>query len=164
MRRPFLLTRYSAKVQLVISRTLLIMFVLSLPASASLGGRVDSVEGDNLHANGSLSIKDAGRYKVYEIKISTWTTVREFVSPAGIVFGVAWEGQFVPDLKQFLGTYFQDYSAATKAEKSKLFGRRPLHIRLPSLVFETGGHMGWYYGRAFDPQIVPEEVGEQEIY
>jgi hypothetical protein len=164
MRSPFVLPTFSAETRFVVLHVLFVMFALSVPASASLGGRVDSVEGDTLHANGNLRIKDAGHYTIYEIKISTWTTVREFVSPAGVVFGVAWEGQFVPDLKQFLGTYFRDYSAMAQAEKSTSFGRRPLRLRLPSLMFETGGHMGSYYGRAYDPELVPEKVGEQEIY
>ena len=140
------------------------LVALSIPAFASLGGSIASVDQDNTIAHGSLHTAEGERYTVYEIKISTWATVREFVSPAGVVFGIAWEGQFVPDLEQFLGIYFQDYSAATKAEKSKSFGRRPLHVRLPSIVFETGGHMGSYYGRAYDPRLVPEKVGEQEIY
>ena len=164
MRNLFVLTGVNGRTSLVVLHALLMVFALSLSASASLGGSTDSVEGDALHANGSLRVQDAGRYTIYEIKISSWTTVREFVSPAGVVFGVAWEGRFVPDLKQLLGTYFQNYSAAAQAEKSKSFGRRPLRMRLAGLVFETGGHMGSYYGRAYDPQIVPEKVAEQEIY
>jgi hypothetical protein len=143
---------------------LLMMFALLPPASASLGGDLDSVRRDEMHVKGGLQVANEERYTIYEIRISTGTSVREFISPAGIVFGVAWEGPIVPELQPFLGTYFQKYSEAVQAQKSKYVSRRPLRIHLPDLVFETGGHVGSFYGRAYIPQNVPEEVRTEEIH
>jgi hypothetical protein len=143
---------------------LLMMCALSLCASASLGGDLDSVHRDGHHVNGGVRVTNTEHYTIYEIKISTGTRVREFISPFGDVFGVAWEGPVVPELQQFLGAYFQEYSDAMRTQKTTVFSRRPLHIHLSDLVLETGGHMGAYYGRAYIPQTVPSEVKVEEIH
>jgi hypothetical protein len=100
---------------------------------------------------------------IFEIDGPTGTTVREFVRPDGMVFAIAWEGRFVPEMYQFLGSYFDKYSAAVKAETREYVGRRPLDIHLPDFVFQSNGHMGWYYGRAYLPQNVPKEARLEEI-
>lgn len=164
MTTPLALTTFGQETPQIFLYALLMVCVLSLRASASLGGDVDSVQRDGQHVNGSERVTNAERYTIYEIKISTGTSVREFISPAGIVFGVAWEGPIVPELQQFLGAYFKKYSEAVQAQKSRYASRRPLHIHLPDLVFENGGHMGAYYGRAYIPQNVPEKVRTEEIY
>jgi hypothetical protein len=133
---------------------------LATPASASLGGSVASVNQDNTFAKGSLHTKEEGRYTIYEIRISTWATVREFVSPTGAVFAVCWQGQFVPDLKQFLGTYFEEYSMAVHTHKAT---RQPLLVQLQDLVFESSGHMGSHRGKAYDSRLLPDGVSEHEI-
>lgn len=161
---PHVPTRSDGKRWLVFLWALLTIHALSPPASASLGGDLDSVHRDEMHVKGDLQVMNEQRYTIYEIRISTGTSVREFISPAGVVFGVAWEGPIVPELQQLLGAYFQKYSEAVQAQKSKYISRRPLRIHLPDLVFETGGHVGSYYGRAYVPQNVPEEVRTEEIH
>jgi hypothetical protein len=90
--------------------------------------------------------------------------VREFVSPSGGVFAVSWEGRFIPEMKQILGTYFEKYSQAVQAATTTYAGRRPLSIHLPSLVIETGGHMGWYYGRAYLSQSLPQGASLKDFH
>jgi hypothetical protein len=136
---------------------------LSAPASASLGDNLDSAYRDVAYVKGSLQVVGTERYTICEIKVSTGTRVREFISPAGVVFAIAWEGPIVPELRQFLGSYFQKYSDALQAQKPRYLSRRPLYLHLPDLVFETGGRMGSYYGRAYIPQSMPEEVRAEEV-
>ena len=164
MASPHVRTRSSGKTWLIFLWALLMMFTLAPRSSASLGGDLDSVHRDEMHVKGGLQVANEERYTIYEIRLSTGTSVREFISPAGIVFGLAWQGPIVPELQQFLGAYFQKYSEALQAQKSKYMDRKPLRIHLPDLVFETGGHMGSYYGRAYIPQSVPGEVKAEEIY
>ena len=142
---------------------ILAILTLSAPASAELDGGLASVYRDTAQVNGRVLVTNADHYTIYEIKTSTGTTIREFVSPGGTVFGIAWAGRFLPDMNQFLGTYFDQYSAAVRAQTKKYVGRRPLEIHLPNLVFESSGHMGWYYGRAYIPQSVPKQVKAEEI-
>lgn len=140
-----------------------IILASTRPASAELGGGLDSVYRDSARMNASIQVRNAERYRIYEITTAAGTTVREFVSPTGTVFGIAWEGHFVPEMKQLLGASFEPYSTAVRAQTSKYAGRRPLSIHSPTLVFESAGHMGWYYGRAYIPEIVPQGSTQQEI-
>ena len=45
------------------------------------------------------------------------TTVREYVSPQGSVFGITWQGRSTPDMNQLLGTYVTNLQTATPAQK-----------------------------------------------
>src|SRR5215831_7981724 len=73
-------------------------------ASAVLGGSVTTVLDDQVHMRGSMRVTTAAKYTVHEIKAPSDTVVREFVSPAGTVFGVAWSGPATPDLRTVLGS------------------------------------------------------------
>jgi len=138
-------------------------FALFSPAFASLGGDVGSVQQDQARIKGTIQLHASGPYTVHEITAPTGTTVREYVSPEGRVFGVAWQGPFVPDLKQILGTYFQQYSAAVRTRKATYVGRRPLNIQEPGLVVQSSGHMRAYFGRAYVPDMLPQGVTEEVI-
>ena len=80
----------------------------TIPASAALGGDVASVQQDMVHMKASLRLAHPNGYTVHELQMQHGS-VREFVNPSGRVFGVAWEGFFMPDMKQLLGTYFDKY-------------------------------------------------------
>ena len=117
-----------------------------------------SIQTDQTSLRGSIKHIQANAYMVHEITTSTGIRVREYVSPAGIVFGIAWQGQFIPNLQQLLGAYFGQYAALLKSEHAKHLGRRPLNIQKPGLVVQTGGHMRAYFGRAYIPALVPQGV------
>jgi len=135
---------------------------LSCPALAALGGDLTSVEADRAHLKAtSLEVKPAGTYEVHSIQAPGGTIIREYVSPAGRVFAVAWHGPFIPEMQQILGSYFQQYSAALGAKRP--YGRRPLNIQQAGLVVQTGGHMGAYFGRAYLPEMLPSDLKADEI-
>jgi len=141
----------------------LLMFLLPLPALAALGGDVESVHQDQAQMKGTLKTTEGTTFTVHEIKDDTGTTVREYVSPAGSVFGVSWQGPFMPSMQQILGSYFHQYSAAAQAQRSAHHGRAPLKIEQPALVVESSGHMRFYSGRAYDPSKLPQGVGANDI-
>jgi hypothetical protein len=141
----------------------LIMLALALPAMAVLGGDETSVQADNAYMKGSLETTQSQAFTVHEIKSSIGTVVREYVSPQGTVFGVAWQGPFMPDMQQLLGTYFQQYIAAVKAAKAGRPGRRPLNIQDPGLVVQSGGHMRAYVGKIYVPEMVPQGITADAI-
>jgi Protein of unknown function (DUF2844) len=136
----------------------LLMLALPLPALAALGGDVTSVHADQAQMKGSLKTTQAEVYTVHEIKASAGTVVKEYVSPAGKVFAITWRGQFIPNMQQLLGTYFDQYAQAAKAQRESHVGHRPLNIQEPGLVFQNGGHMRGYFGRAYAPDMVPQGV------
>ena len=147
--------------RLAIAAALLI--AAATPAWASLGGDAASVQADQVHMQGSRRTMVAKSYTVHEIQAATGTVVREFVSPEGKVFGVAWQGPWPPDMRQVLGSYFDQFVQAAKSRGGARMGRRPLVINQPGLVVQTGGHMRAFAGRAYVPEMLPSGVGAENI-
>jgi Protein of unknown function (DUF2844) len=150
------------------TRVLLLLCVFGCPfvqrTLAELNGSVSSVEDDRGHVAGTMSATLRLGSTIYEIKDPNGTLVREYVSPDGRVFAIAWEGHFVPEMEHFLGALFQQYSTAVHAEHAKHGWRQPLNIHSPTLTFEAGGHMGWYYGRAYVQSNLPNGFPSEEIH
>jgi hypothetical protein len=136
----------------------------ALPASAALGGDVTSIDADQAQMKGTVELKQSSAFNVHQIKAPNGTVVREYVSSAGTVFAVAWNGPFLPDLQQLLGTYFDQYSAGVKAEKATYVGRRPLNLQISGLVVQTSGHVRDYHGRAYLPNQVPAGVKAEDLW
>ena len=143
---------------------LLALALIPSHARAALGGRVETVEADRARMKGTVQVRPATAYSVHEIQAPNKVVVREFVSPAGVVFGVGWRGPFVPDMQQLLGTYFARYQAAVQAQKSSYVGRRPLNIQSPEFVVQMNGHMRAYFGRVYLPAQVPQGVKVEELW
>lgn len=101
-------------------------------------------------------------YMLHEIHSASGTTVREYVSPAGTVFAVAWKGPYAPNLQQLLGSQFEQYQQAIKTPSGRA-SHGPVTIRLPNLVVQLSGHMGDYFGRAYIPDKVPAGVSPESI-
>ena len=128
-------------------------------AIAALGGDAATVVADQVHINGKLAVSRAQKYVVHEIQAPSGTVVREFVSPAGTVFGVAWAGPTMPDLRQVLGPYFDRYVEAAAQRRI----RGPVLIEQPGLVVQSGGHMRAFVGKAYVPEALPQGVAIDEI-
>ncbi len=141
---------------------LLAIAVLSAaqPAGATLGDNLVSIQADQVHMKGTLRTVTMAGYLLHEIQMPTGTVVREYSSPAGTIFGVSWEGPFLPDLHQLLGASWDSY---VQAARKKRLGRGPLLLRLPELVFESTGHPRSFHGRAYVPRLLPEGVSAEGI-
>lgn len=140
---------------------------IALPAWAALGGDIASVQADQVQMRGSLRTTVAASYTVHEIQGASGTVVREYVTSsgtsAGKVFAVAWQGPWPPDMRQLLGSYFDQYMQGAKAQSGARMGRRPLMIEQPGLVVEMGGHPRSFVGRAYVPEMLPAGVQAGEI-
>jgi len=141
-----------------------LLVLLSFPALASLGGTADSIEADSALMKGAIAVRRLASYSVHEIQGDAGTVVREYVSPGGTVFAVAWRGPFAPYFQQIFGSYFEQYSAAVKQQKASYVGRRPLHLQLPGLVVDRSGRMRAELGRAYIPQQVPAGVQVEALW
>lgn len=146
-------------------RVAIAFLALGLPfhAFGALGALLESVQNDQIHLQAKVTISVVGSYTIHEMSAPTGTIVREYVSQTGKVFGVTWRGPFVPDLRQLLGGYFEQYSQAAKGQREHHVGRVPLDIHEPGLVVQTGGHMRAYSGRAYDPGLLPVGVSDHDI-
>jgi hypothetical protein len=132
-------------------------------ASASLGRDVASVQIDQVRMRGDVHVVEAAHHTVHEIRVPGGTRIREFVSPSGRVFGIAWQGPFRPDLQQLLGDYFHEFQEAAAAAKSRSSGRGPLRIATPELVVHMGGHLRAFFGRAYAPGLLPPDFAVKDI-
>ena len=145
---------------LALSLLAVLVLLAARPADAALGEDVVSVQADQLRMEGTLRTTAMSGYLVHEIQAPTGTVVRELSSPAGTVFGVSWEGPFLPDLRRLLGSSFAAYAQAARTARH---GRGPLQIHLAGLVVESSGHPRGFRGRAYVPDLVPEGVAAEAI-
>jgi Protein of unknown function (DUF2844) len=131
-------------------------------AWATLGEPAASVESDRTAFSAVQRAATARTgYTVQEID-SPAVTIREYISPAGIVFGVAWNGLTQPDLEPLFGTYYTEYRQ-TKEKTPRHPGRRFMLLKGSRIVVETAGHMRDMRGRAYIPSLVPAGVSTDEI-
>jgi hypothetical protein len=148
---------------------LLAFLTLLAPLScfAALGGNLNSVLADQIQFQGSVKVTQMASFEIHEIRPQTGATagtvIREYVSPAGTVFAVTWQGEWLPNMRQLLGTYFQQFTDAVKQQSSAHMGRRPLHIAQPDFALQMTGHMRSYAGRAYLPAILPPGVQPEAI-
>ncbi len=142
---------------------------LASTAFAALGGDEASVQNDGQQMKASkLTMRSAQKYTVHEIQTASGTTVKEFVTPGGTVFAVAWQGPFIPDLQQLFGNYYGQFQQAAterrqQAQQRGIRYRGPLVIRQSGLVVESGGHMRGYVGKAYIPDLLPQGVQPGDI-
>jgi hypothetical protein len=141
----------------------LLFLSVPLTASAELGGDATSVVADQARMKATLKTTQSEAYTVHEIQSPSGTVVREYVSPAGKVFAVAWRGPFLPDLHQILGASFQPFTQAVQAQKRERPGRGPVVIQQEELVVKSAGHARNFFGKAYLPKMLPEGVREEEI-
>jgi hypothetical protein len=148
-------------VMLRIRVSLAAVVFLTMPAFATLGEDVSSVQADQARMKAAVRFLPGQSYSVHEMREPSGTVVREFVSPAGAIFGVTWQGSFTPDLRQLLGTHFEEYVQAAQAPTNRR--GRGLHIETDDMVFESGGHMRFIIGRAYLRSKMPQGVRADEI-
>ena len=137
--------------------------LFSIQSYAALGGDAASVEADGARMKAQGQVTQASSYTLHELTSENGTVVREYLSSDGKVFAVAWQGPFLPDMQQLLGSYFDQYSSAVKANKQSYVGRHPLNLQLPGLVIQSSGYMRARHFRAYIPERVPVGVKEAEL-
>lgn len=138
---------------------------------ATLGDNAASVLTDQAQTKGTITSVDNRTYVLHEITAPSGAKVREYVSPAGAVFAVTWEGQFPPNFQQLLGPYYQQVQQAIEQQKSAQSGdqsqarrrRGPVNVATSGIVFSQNGHQHSFHGQAYIPQLVPQGVQTSDI-
>jgi len=144
-------------------RVLVAILILPFPVLASLGGDATSVQEDQAKMQASLRSSGGNSYTVHEMQTPAGVAVREYVSPAGKVFAVTWQGPFHPDLRQILGTYFDQYVQAVQAQQAQHRGHGPVLIQQAGFVVQITGHFRAVRGSAYVPQMMPAGVRAEEL-
>ena len=139
---------------------LLMLMMGSVPAWAALGDNVSSVESDVQALGGKHVMVAKVGYNVHQITNPDGSVVNEFVSPAGTVFGVSWQGHFIPNLQQLLGSYMTNLQ---QGQRTHVVRRRAVTIRGDNFVFSSMGHLRYFRGRAYVPGLVPANLTAEVV-
>jgi Protein of unknown function (DUF2844) len=132
----------------------------AFPAGATLGGPAESVVADQSRLHAKRSVVEMPSYTVHEITSDDGTLIREYVTPAGKVFGVSWTGPTIPDLAQLLGAYNTEFQNTVRSKA----GRRKIAVvRNSDLVVESAGHTRAFHGRAYLNSMLPSGVTEEVV-
>jgi hypothetical protein len=129
-------------------------------AWAALGEDVSSVDSDAQVLRGKHVMVAKVGYNVHQITHPDGSVVNEFVSPAGLVFGVSWQGHYVPNLQQLLGTYLTNLE---QGQRTQFVQRRAVTIQGDNFVFSSFGHLRNFRGRAFVPGLVPANLTAEVV-
>jgi hypothetical protein len=141
---------------------LLILTQVTVPAWAVLGQYESSVSVDQQSLGSVDRVQVFQGYKVHQLTTASGTIVREYISPQGLVFGVAWQARFMPNLQQLLGSYATNLQTASRAQ-TQVRHLRGLIVRTNDFVFVSGGHMRFWKGSAYVPSLVPSDVSAEVV-
>ena len=141
-----------------------ILAPLATPAMASLGGSADTVSADSSALRGLLHSTALVQYDVQEIDGAA-VTVREYITRAGQVFAVTWQGAAPPDFQQLLGGYFPRLqpAAAAAATAHGPAVHRQLGITQSDFVMQSFGRQRDFHGIAYVPALVPDGVDTGQL-
>ena len=105
----------------------------------------------------------SGLYVLHETLLENGTRVREYATPSGLVFAVAWRGPVLPDLSALLGDYFISFKAET--DQARLIGKRgsPVNLERGDLVVSSSGRMRNFFGHAYAPALIPTGVNIKDV-
>jgi hypothetical protein len=102
-------------------------------------------------------------YTVQETHLENRTIVREYATPAGLVFAVTWQGPVLPNLQVLLGNYFPALEQETRRAQQTGRQRARVLMQTPDLVVNSTGRMGRFKGHAYAPDLVPAGVDIQTL-
>lgn len=130
------------------------------PAHATLGEAEASVQVDRQQIRASVQRSSRTNFTVHELSTAGNGLVREYVTPAGQVYAVSWQGPFMPNLQQLLGTHFQTIAQSSDRQQG---GRGHLVVHAGPVVFESGGRMRSFHGRAYLSNALPAGTSTDDI-
>lgn len=136
---------------------------LSLPAQAGLGGNAQSVETDRVQLKAAATVTAGSRFTVHQLTLPSGTLVREYLSPAGKIFAVAWQGQEIPDLQQTLGDYYTTASAALSSAPPSPDHRHRSIVR-SDVVVHLSARLRNHSGLVYVPTLLPQGVSPDDLH
>ncbi len=118
-----------------VSGAMVIGALWSAAASATLGEPESSLTAETQLNRASIKQSDYGSYRVHQMQLPSGTVLREYAGPDGKIFAVSWNGPFIPNLRQSLGSYFAEFAAEAPAAHGN---RKHLEVRQADLVVGVG--------------------------
>ena len=140
---------------------LLVMLLIgSTPTWAALGNNAASVDADAQAWGGQHTVVAKAGYNLHQITLADGSVVNEFVSPAGVVFGVSWKGRRLPDFHQLFGVYVSNFQ---QGQRTQVIPRRAVTIQGTDFYFTNFGRMMSFHGRAYAPSLIPANLTAEVV-
>lgn len=124
-----------------------------VPARATLGQDESTIDADGVRMQARRALRAEGGYTVHEMQLESGTIVREYVSPGGRIFALAWRGPTLPDLVQLLGA--ANYHSFLNDPDSRRIPRRMRRLQRDDLVVHSEGGPRAFFGHAYVPALLP---------
>ena len=139
------------------------VILAAAPASATLGQSEASVTSDELQMKSEHRVQTLQNYKIHELTTADGaSTVREYVSQQGSVFGVTWHGRSTPDMNQLLGAYVNNLQTAT-ADQTKIQPRRGISVKTKDFVYSNFCRLRMCSGSAYVPSLIPSNLSPEVL-
>src|SRR3569623_38646 len=98
---------------------LALVTLLATPARAALGDDVATVAAAQARLYADLTVSHRGSYAIHELAMPSGIRLRHFVGGDGKVFAVSWSGGWRPNLREVMGSHYDDFIAATRGKPIK---------------------------------------------
>jgi hypothetical protein len=122
------------------------------PAQAALGDDASAIAADQSRLQASLRITAMKGYAIHELTSPVGSTVRQYVGSVGKVFGVSWSGGFRPNLRDIMGSHYDQFIAGTRGQRR---ARGPVRVELPGMVVTMGGYLRTFWGHVYLTDLAP---------
>jgi len=138
--------------------------LLPLPAAATLGEGVASVQADTLRAAAVRRVHAEPTGPVHTLTLRDGSVIRQYLAADGRVYAVSWNTRFKPRLDQLLGAHFDTYAAAGRQAQQQRGGvRHAAVLSRGDLVVESSAHLQSHVGRAWLRSLLPAGAGPDAI-
>jgi hypothetical protein len=135
--------------------------LLGTPAAhAVLGEDASTIAADEQRLGGVRRQATALHAQVTtrEIALADGSSIRQFVTSSGVVFAVAWNTRFKPNLESLLGVHAAGYAAAASEAMRAPGIKRNVALQRGDLVVQSSTHLNTYVGRAYLLSLVPQGI------
>jgi hypothetical protein len=122
------------------------------PAQAALGDDASAIAADQARLQANLRITAMKGYAIHELTSPVGATVREYVGSTGKVFGVSWSGGFRPNLRDIMGSRYDQFIAGTRGQRR---ARGPVRVELPGMVVTMGSYLRTFWGHVYLTDLAP---------
>jgi hypothetical protein len=124
-------------------------------ARAALGDDVSIVAADQARLQASLSVKKMDGYTIHELTPPAgMAKLRQYVGNTGKIFAVSWSGGWRPNLRDIMGSRYDQFVAATRARVRRTV-RGPMRVELPGMVVVMGSYLRTSWGHVYLVDLAP---------
>jgi hypothetical protein len=136
--------------------TLLGLALLPLPAAATLGENLASIQADSLRIAATRRSSSGLGTQVHTLTLADGGEIRQYADASGRVYAVVWNTRSKPRLDQLLGSHFAAYAEGGRRAMQQRAG--VLHsgvVQQGDLVVESSAHLNAHVGRAWLRSLLP---------